>query len=309
MLNHFYSYCINRLLLLAWISCVVCDVPSVSAQGAHLLAHARLFQEIPAQQDVGSGKRMADVVAKHLRSKPVAWANDLAALRHLPVLTQLRVVQETINRRITYRDDPENIWLAPVEAYQNGGDCEDFAIAKLLLLRESGFPEKNLRVVTLEPISQKQVYHVILLALWQDKMYVLDSPGRTPGSQVVLLDVYKDAARPVAWVGWTGGMTGASRPIQSAWTRERDSIPATISLHSPLRMVSYRQYPAHEKLVRIAADLLIIHPWETPLTPAEVQRLRLLRRYFHEATPENAHPLTAYEVRKLDELRHMRKTL
>ncbi|MBF0263433.1 MAG: transglutaminase-like cysteine peptidase [Magnetococcales bacterium] len=264
---------------------------------------ARLFQDSATRaDDTGRGEKLARVLRRHAEAKPPAWTEDLAQVRALPVPDRLQAVQERVNRRIRYQDDPRNDWLAPVDAYRDGGDCEDYAIAKMLLLEESGFPEKHLRLVTLDPNRASAVHHVILVAWLQEKMVVLDSPGRTVGDRVAHWEGYRDADRPLNWVGWRGGGVspdgGGERFVaQGIWGSGGRKI------------LSFREFPLQEKLVRIAADWLVIHPWEPPLTPAEVQRLRLLRAYYHQPTPENARLLSVFEVGKLDALRRIRKAL
>ncbi|MBF0295225.1 MAG: transglutaminase-like cysteine peptidase [Magnetococcales bacterium] len=272
------------------------------ALGAERLSSSLLFRQAPERDTSGRSDKMARAMDRHARHKPMAWQADLHVVTGLAMPEKLRVAQDLVNRRITYRDDPENIWLSPQEAYRDGGDCEDYALAKLLLLREAGFPESELRIVTLAPDDRHAVYHVILVARWQGQMFVLDSPGRTPQGGMVRLDGYKDAGRNVVWSAWSAGAVnlpggGAGQPVA-----EGRFVP-----YGPLRMPSYRDYPAREKLPRIAANLLVIRPWEPKLTPEEIERLRLLREYFATPTPENAGRLTPYERAKMDELMAMRR--
>lgn len=294
------------VLLLVLLAFLASTATPVAAKDQSALASARLFQNHPPERDpTGRSKKLAHAMTIHQQRKPSVWDNDLAATRDLPMLVKLQTVQEIVNKRIEYQDDPGNIWESPFEAYRNGGDCEDYAIAKMLLLKEGGVPEENLRLITLAPIHTRQVYHVILVAKWQDHIYVLDSPNRPGSKKVPRLEEYVDAARPVVWAGWLGGYTSTSQPLGNVPLAKVD-IPSVDSPVSGLgRMPSYRQYPAKEKLVRIAADFLIIHPWEPPLTPEEINRLRILRRYFNDPTPENAQTLSPFEVRKLTELRNI----
>ncbi len=247
---------------------------------------------------------MARAMDRHARHTPMAWQADLRVVTGLAMPEKLRAAQDLVNRRITYRDDPDNIWLSPGEAYRDGGDCEDYALAKLLLLREAGFPESELRIVTLAPDDRHGVYHVILVAQWQGQIFVLDSPGRTPQGGVAPLDGYKDAGRSVVWSAWSKGAINLPEGGAGATqlVAERRFVP-----YGPMRMPSYRDYPVREKLPRIAANLLVIRPWEPKLNPAEIERLRILRVYFSSPTPENAVLLTAYERAKMDELMAMRR--
>ncbi|MBF0125921.1 MAG: transglutaminase-like cysteine peptidase [Magnetococcales bacterium] len=295
------------LSVLVW---VVGVVPVAQAMEPDGLLSMPLFREaIPQEDRSGRSAKLDHAFSLHAQRKPALWAGDLLALQELPMVAKLRAAQELVNQRIAYQNDPDNIWKPPFDAYRSGGDCEDYAIAKLLLLRESGFPENRMRMITLAPQGQNRIYHVILVAQWQDKIFILDSPKRTPDGQVVVLDQYRDANRPVVWAGWSGGSLAKSAGVGVG---SKDALPRVVQggafgPYGPLRMPSYREFPVREKLVRIAANLLVIRPGEPKLTPEEIERLRLLRVYFHDPTPENAQPLTRFELQKLEELRQLRK--
>lgn len=290
---------------LGWL--LLCGLGSATPVAAQESATplARLFQQPTGERDgSGRGDKLARVLAEHARLKPPQWLDDLESIRKLSPLERMQAVQERINQRIVFRDDPENRWQSPAESYRGGGDCEDFALAKLLLLQESGFPEHRLRLVTLAPSSPDGVHHVILLAWVQEKIYVLDSPKRTPDSRVVTLERYRDAGRPVVWAGWRGGVVAGLGSGAVQGFAEATGMPKGAT-----RLISYRHFPLKEKLVRIAADWLVIHPWEPPLTPSEVERLRLLRLYYHDPSPENGRAITRYEAERLDALRRIRQAL
>ncbi|MBF0158615.1 MAG: transglutaminase-like cysteine peptidase [Magnetococcales bacterium] len=288
------------MMRVLWLLLLCCSmtIPAVAAV-TDPTAWPQLFRDSLQQQDPsGRSHKLAQVMVRHDQHRPASWITDLLAVRELPVLKQLQTVQTVVNQRMVYRDDPDNVWQAPVEAYRAGGDCEDYAIAKLLLLREAGFPERDMRLVTLGQATADQVYHVILVVRWQGQVYVLDSPrrhqaGQAGHGQITPWSIYRDASRPVVWAGWSGG---AAHNLM----RDNPRHPACPSCGP---VVSFRQFPAAEKLVRIAADLLVIHPWEPPLTAREIEHLRRLRHYFAEPTPENAGLISSFEMRKLDELR------
>ncbi|MBF0604653.1 MAG: transglutaminase-like cysteine peptidase [Nitrospirae bacterium] len=276
----------------------------MDAADQNAVVFANLFVDHPPEQDTtGRSKKLAQAVAMHQQRKPLVWTTDLATIQDLPELAKLEIVQETVNKRIAYINDTENIWQSPYDAYRTGGDCEDYAIAKLLLLKESAFPENNLRLITLAPDATHQFHHVFLLAKAQNMIYVLDSPNRTKNGELTILQEYTDAARPVIWAGWTGGFSSTSQPLGNIPPGRIKNKCFNGFLQGQRCLPSYRQYPAKEKLVRIAADLLIIHYGEPRLTPAEIERLRILRIYFYDPTPKNAESLTAYEVRMLSKLR------
>lgn len=66
---------------------------------------------------------------------------------------QVERVNAFFNRRIRYVEDDQlwgqsDYWASPVETIGHGaGDCEDFAIAKYLVLREAGIDNRQLRLI------------------------------------------------------------------------------------------------------------------------------------------------------------------
>jgi predicted transglutaminase-like cysteine proteinase len=93
---------------------------------------------------------------------------------------QLDLANRSVNRAIRYVSDPTqngvaDHWSAPLETFATGrGDCEDYAIAKYVVLREAGFPLDNLRIVLLRGRLFQQD-HAVLAARINDDWIVLDS--------------------------------------------------------------------------------------------------------------------------------------
>ncbi len=85
------------------------------------------------------------------KQRIVLWQNLMVRYSGEPELTQLGIVNEFFNQ-IPYIPDQANwgkpdYWATPVELLSvNGGDCEDFAIAKYLSLTAMGFPPESLRI-------------------------------------------------------------------------------------------------------------------------------------------------------------------
>ena len=96
------------------------------------------------------------------------------------VMRQLLEVNRAINRA-TYREDRRNWgrrdhWAAPRELLADGGDCEDFAIAKYLALRGLGFPAADLRLLILFDTRRQRAHAVLAVAL-DGRELVLDNLG------------------------------------------------------------------------------------------------------------------------------------
>jgi predicted transglutaminase-like cysteine proteinase len=85
--------------------------------------------------------------------------------------------------RIPYVNDiniygKTDYWATPVEFVKNGGDCEDFAITKYVLLRALGVPEERLRIVILQDM-QKNIPHAVLVVYSENGPMVLDNQIKT----------------------------------------------------------------------------------------------------------------------------------
>ena len=65
-------------------------------------------------------------------------------------------------------------WATPVEFFQRGGDCEDFAIAKYTALRALGVPENRLRIAIVQDL-QKNIPHAVLIVYTDQGPMLLDN--------------------------------------------------------------------------------------------------------------------------------------
>jgi predicted transglutaminase-like cysteine proteinase len=98
-------------------------------------------------------------------------------------LQQLRAVDAAVDAALPYKADRSNWgrgdhWATPQEiATRGAGDCEDYAVAKLWLLRSLGFTADQLQLVVLRD-SRRGLYHAVLVAHVEGKRYVLDNLSR-----------------------------------------------------------------------------------------------------------------------------------
>ncbi len=87
------------------------------------------------------------------------------------------------DRKHWHRND---YWATPVEFLAtNGGDCEDFSIAKYFTLRELGVPDEKLRITYVKALRLNQAHMV--LAYYE-----------TPDSEPLILDNLIDDIRPAS---------------------------------------------------------------------------------------------------------------
>ena len=87
----------------------------------------------------------------------------------------LSLVNSAVNNLIRYRADQGDVWATPVETATAGtGDCEDYAIAKLWLLRSIGYTPDQLQLVVLKD-TKTGLYHSVLAVHVGSESYILDN--------------------------------------------------------------------------------------------------------------------------------------
>jgi predicted transglutaminase-like cysteine proteinase len=176
-----------RLLLLS----VACALLAV-ADGRVVLATTRADRGF----STAVSERLMDAYSKRFgpeaRQRLQAWKR-YAAQRRSGTLAEkdlLADVNRTLNR-IRFLDDSahwgqEDYWATPAESVgSNGGDCEDFAIAKYFLLKELGVPIAKLRMTYVKATRLNQAHMV--LAYYP-----------RPESEPLVLDNLEDAVRPAS---------------------------------------------------------------------------------------------------------------
>jgi predicted transglutaminase-like cysteine proteinase len=93
---------------------------------------------------------------------------------------KLDEANRAVNAAIRYVSDyaqhgEADRWSAPLATFATAkGDCEDYAIAKYVALREAGFPEGDLRVVLVRDRAIRQD-HAVLAAHLDDRWLILDN--------------------------------------------------------------------------------------------------------------------------------------
>lgn len=130
----------------------------------------------------------------------VAWRALVATHQSDTEKAKIRWVNEFINQ-MQYAEDrikwgKQDYWATPREfVTTNGGDCEDFAIAKYFTLVAMGIPESRLKLVYALTVPQGQPHMV--LYYYPDETsktpLVLDNQANTiraAGSRVDLRPVY-----------------------------------------------------------------------------------------------------------------------
>lgn len=108
------------------------------------------------------------------------WSHMLQAARGRDRAEQLRLVNSWVNARIAFVDDIRqhgiaDHWATPAQSLLRGrGDCEDYAIAKLGLLRSLGIPASDLYLVIARDLVRR-ADHAVLAVRLGGRLMVLDN--------------------------------------------------------------------------------------------------------------------------------------
>ena len=163
-------------------------------------------------------RRWAKVERKPIGSAAAAF---VASLNGLGEIEQLDAVNRFVNARVEFTNDARqfgstDLWLAAGETLSRGrGDCEDFAIAKLQMLRRVGFAEKDLYLVILRD-TRRNADHAVLVVRADGRLLVLDNGT----NRIVDSDSLPDYRPILTFSGsrsWTHGYRrGVEAPVQYA---------------------------------------------------------------------------------------------
>jgi predicted transglutaminase-like cysteine proteinase len=106
------------------------------------------------------------------------WLSYLQSIRHISADEQIRMVNGYANKK-EYILDIENYglddyWATPKQFLQNNGDCEDFAIIKMISLKQLGFDVNKMRVVVVQDTNQK-IAHAVMSIDRRNDILILDN--------------------------------------------------------------------------------------------------------------------------------------
>ncbi|MDT8282774.1 MAG: transglutaminase-like cysteine peptidase [Gammaproteobacteria bacterium] len=106
------------------------------------------------------------------------WQRFLESIRSLPVAQQIRQVNKYANEK-KYILDIENYgitdyWATPLEFLTDSGDCEDYAIIKMLSLKWLGYDVDTMRVVVVQDTNLR-IPHAVMAIRSDDDILILDN--------------------------------------------------------------------------------------------------------------------------------------
>jgi predicted transglutaminase-like cysteine proteinase len=154
-----------------------------------------------------------------------------SSLRATDEKTRLDMINRYVNRRVRFMDDERqygraDMWSTANNTLRRGrGDCEDYAIAKIEMLRRAGFSERDLYLVVLKDLVRR-ADHAVAVVRSGEHMYVLDN-----GTDELLDSEEISDYRPIltfsAYGTWTHGYR-VTAPMNVA-SNEHLPIAAAIS--------------------------------------------------------------------------------
>jgi predicted transglutaminase-like cysteine proteinase len=145
-------------------------------------------------------------------------------------LKLLEAVNWYVNGRVQFEDDEQHfgradVWSSANETLRSGrGDCEDYAIAKMQMLRAAGFPDRDLYLVVLRDLVRR-ADHAVLVARAAGRMVVLDN-GTDELIDTDKVTDYRPILTFASYGEWTHGYRVERAPMTIA---ERSGAPVTLA--------------------------------------------------------------------------------
>lgn len=151
-----------------------------------------------------------------LGSQAGPWAAVIALNRNLPRAAQIRNVNAWVNDRIAYVEDVRQYgaadhWSSAVQSLKRGrGDCEDYAIAKMQILRALGVAADSMFLVIARDLVRRADHAILAVAIDGD-LVVLDNET----DRILSSDDARDY-RPILSFNATGSWTHGYRTAPPA---------------------------------------------------------------------------------------------
>ena len=127
-------------------------------------------------------ERFGSPGASHLALTRQQLLNQIKQMQKVEA-SQLRFVNDLLNRVPQVEDivhwGVEDYWATPAELVaSNGGDCEDFVIAKYAALRAGGIPPEKMRLTYVKAYKGGKIENHMILAYYpnpEDEPLILDN--------------------------------------------------------------------------------------------------------------------------------------
>ncbi len=160
-----------------------------------------------------------------------AAADFLGTIANQDTLARIDAVNRYVNATVRFNSDlrmygVDDRWSAAIETFRRGeGDCEDFAIAKLQMLRRAGFEERDLYLVVLRD-TRRELDHAVLVVRAENRLLVLDNGT----NRIMDSDVMPEYRPILTYSGdraWTHGYRRAAPTITYA-SLEQPAVSAPV---------------------------------------------------------------------------------
>jgi len=147
---------------------------STNAAAASLAA-----MPVSEHSDLSAFEKWTSVLIRHDARAVPGWQALTVELAALDERTRLDRVNAVFNR-VRYVPDADqwgrgDYWATPAEFVRGAGDCEDYAIAKYLALREAGVPAEALRLVIVRDRDAGGIVHAVLAVAAAGEVWILDN--------------------------------------------------------------------------------------------------------------------------------------
>lgn len=168
----------------ALLALIVTATPILAAQTPYRGADPMM--QVPAMQiSLARLPQWTSTASRHLSQVRSGSAEWLAAVSGISVSgTDLLSAVNTYVNNARYISDLDNWgdadhWATPTDLFTRGGDCEDYAIAKYLLLRQAGVPASQMRILVMRAANNIPE-HSVLIVETSGGIVVLDNLRRRP---------------------------------------------------------------------------------------------------------------------------------
>lgn len=133
------------------------------------VASLACVSRLPADESVESMQILSQVeqdYGSYARQRVATWYKLIDDNKGANTRDKLELVNNFFNQLAFVNDSElwgqEDYWATPLQMLSsNGGDCEDFSIAKYFTLRKMGIPEESMRLTYVKALQLNQAHMVL----------------------------------------------------------------------------------------------------------------------------------------------------
>jgi predicted transglutaminase-like cysteine proteinase len=161
------------------------------------------------------------------------WTREVRAIAKLPLAERVEQANAWVNHALQFASDAQvygeaDHWAGAREALSHGrGDCEDFAVTKLQLLRAAGLPADHLYLVVVRDLVRRSD-HAVLAVRLGDRFVVLDN-----GADAVLEAAQVRDYQPVITFSASGSWVHGFRDPAAIRVAVADGAPQPAAAPAP----------------------------------------------------------------------------